>query len=131
MNTSTRDAGLHRDDRRADLAEQLEQRRQVEDVVDHADRRDRRGADQDRARLLVPGQEDRAGDETATRIAAPESFGVGAMCRLRSLGRSIAPICQASDSATGTSSQAIDRRGGEGEECVDRLEHRPEPPRAR
>ncbi len=45
--------------------------------------------------------------QTATRIAMPESFGVGVTCRLRSRGWSIAPIRQAKASATGTSSQAI------------------------
>ena len=45
---------------------------------------------------------------TATRIARPPSFGVGTSCRPRSLGRSIAPIRRASDSATGTSIQATE-----------------------
>jgi hypothetical protein len=49
-----------RDDRRRDLAEQLHPRGQVDQVVDDADGRDRDRPNQDRAGLLVPGQEDRA-----------------------------------------------------------------------
>ena len=56
------DAAEDRDQRRADLAEQLRQGRQAADVVEHPDRGDRRGAEQDRAALAVAGQPDPAGD---------------------------------------------------------------------
>ena len=53
------------------------------------------------------GRKIQPASSTPARIASPESRGVGLSCRLRSLGRSIAPTLKARRSAYGTSSQAI------------------------
>ena len=57
------DPGRDRDDRRRRLAEQLDPGWEVDQIVDHPHRRDHDRPGEDRARLMVPGQEDRAADQ--------------------------------------------------------------------
>jgi hypothetical protein len=60
--------------------------RQIDEIVDHPDHRDHDRARQDRAGLVVPGQEDRAADQHRHQHREPAELRVGNSCRLRSLG---------------------------------------------